>query len=144
MEFSKFSLKLVRESDIDYNPVRSPEELQSFFKSLGSEPEEIFAIICLDAKNKPIAYFEVSRGTLSASLVHPREVFKRALACNAYSIALAHNHPSGDLKASQEDINTTKQLIQAGGILGIPVVDHLIIVDGGYRSIREECSYLWN
>ena len=77
-------------------------------------------------------------GTLNASVFHPREIFKYAIENDANSIVLAHNHPSGDPSPSQEDIRATKQLIEAGNQIGIKVLDHIIIGDGIFQSLKEE------
>jgi DNA repair protein RadC len=101
----------------------------------GELAEEVLLMISLNTKNRVTGLFEVSRGTLSASLVHPREVFKRAILNNASSIIIAHNHPSGDLKPSREDIELTRKLMDAGRILGISLLDHIIIGDDDYYSL---------
>lgn len=92
----------------------------------------------LDTKNKVIGTETVSVGSLTSAIVHPREVFQPAILQHAASIAVAHNHPSGDPKPSREDIELTKQLIAAGKALCIPVLDHLIIGDGRYYSFQED------
>ena len=92
-------------------------------------------MLVLDIKNNVRGAFEVSRGGLNASIVHPREIFKRALLLNAASIILAHNHPSGDTTPSREDINITKRLVEGGKILGIEVLDHIIVGDN-YMSFK--------
>jgi DNA repair protein RadC len=84
------------------------------------------------------------KGTVSESLVHPREVFKAALLSNAYSIIVAHNHPGGSKTASSEDIETTKILIKAGDLMGVKVVDHIIVTADGLTSLREDYNYLWD
>jgi DNA repair protein RadC len=105
-------------------------------EKIGKEPKEYFMIICLDTRNQLIID-EVSIGTLNASLVHPREVFKKAIANNSSHVIIAHNHPSGDPSPSQEDIITTKRLVEAGLILGIAVTDHVIVTQKGFVSMRE-------
>ena len=104
---------------------------------LRDEPGEVFAIICLSTKHRVIAYHEVSRGTLDATLVHPREVFKAALLANAAAIILTHNHPSGDPTPSADDVGLTRRLVEAGTLLGVDVLDHIIVGDGRYYSFRE-------
>ena len=104
---------------------------------LQDEPGEVFAILCLSTKHRVIAYHEVSRGTLDATLVHPREVFKAALLANAASIVLAHNHPSGDPAPSPDDMALTRRLVDAGRLLGVEVLDHIVIGEGRYVSFRE-------
>lgn len=91
----------------------------------------------LDARLQVTGYHVVSHGTVSASLVHPREVFKAAILNNAVSVVVAHNHPAGSTDPSQEDLDTTRQLIAAGRLLGIEILDHLIVSFRGVSSIRE-------
>jgi DNA repair protein RadC len=104
---------------------------------LQDEPGEVFAILCLSTKHRVIAYHEVSRGTLDATLVHPREVFKAALLSNAASIILTHNHPSGDPTPSPDDHQLTRRLVDAGRLIGVEVLDHIIVGEGRYFSFRE-------
>ena len=104
---------------------------------LQDEPGEVFAILCLSTKHRVIAYHEVSRGTLDATLVHPREVFTAALLSNAASIILTHNHPSGDPTPSPDDQQLTRRLVDAGRLIGVDVLDHIIVGDGRYFSFRE-------
>ena len=104
---------------------------------LQDEPGEVFAILCLSTKHRVIAYHEVSRGTLDATLVHPREVFKDALLANAAGIVVTHNHPSGDPAPSPDDIALTRRLVDAGKLIGVDVLDHIVIGDGRYVSFRE-------
>ena len=104
---------------------------------LQDEPGEVFAILCLSTKHRVIAYHEVSRGSLDSTLVHPREVFKAALLANAAAIVLAHNHPSGDPTPSPDDMTLTRRLVDAGRLLGVDVLDHIVIGDGRHVSFRE-------
>jgi len=106
---------------------------------LQDEPAEVFAILCLTTKHRVIAYHEVSRGTLDATLVHPREVFKAALLANAAAIVLCHNHPSGEPTPSPDDLQLTRRLVGAGALLGVDVLDHVIVGDGRYYSFKESC-----
>lgn len=98
---------------------------------------EYFWRIDLDARNQIISYEVVSIGTLTASLVHPREVFVGALLNKAAGIIVAHNHPTGETEPSKEDRETTRRLVAAGELLGVPVLDHLVIGDGTYFSFKE-------
>lgn len=117
----------------------SPEEGAAFLMPrLRYAGQEQFVVILLDTKNKVIGTETVSVGSLTSAIVHPREVFQPAILQHAASIAVAHNHPSGDPKPSREDIELTKQLIAAGKALCIPVLDHLIIGDGRYYSFQED------
>lgn len=101
------------------------------------EAQEVFGILILDTANKIVAVHEISRGTLNASMVHPREVFKPAVLHNAAAIICFHNHPSGDPKPSKEDIETTNRLVEAGKIMGIKVLDHIVVGDDKYTSLKE-------
>jgi DNA repair protein RadC len=101
------------------------------------EAQEVFGILILNTKNKIVAVHEVSRGTLNASMVHPREAFKLAVLHNAAAIICFHNHPSGDPEPSRDDMVITERLKNAGKILGISVFDHIIVGDGRYVSLKE-------
>ncbi len=94
---------------------------------LHQEAQEVFGIICLSTKNRVLAVQEISRGTLNGTMVHPREVFKTVLLHNAAAVILYHNHPSGDVTPSEDDIVTTKRLVEAGELLDIKVLDHIIV-----------------
>lgn len=123
--------------------VHTPEDIHQHAEPLKYMSEEHFVSFHLDAKHKIIGYHVVSHGTLSSSLVHPREVFKAALLANSHTIIVAHNHPSGSLQPSAEDLETTTQLIEAGRIMGVPILDHIIVSDRGILSIREHHAQLW-
>jgi len=101
------------------------------------EAQEVFGILILNAKHKIVAVHEISRGTLNASMVHPREVFKPAVLHNAAAIICFHNHPSGDPEPSREDIEITNRIKNSGELLGILVHDHIIIGDDRYVSLKE-------
>ncbi|MCQ2547700.1 MAG: DNA repair protein RadC [Clostridia bacterium] len=100
--------------------------------------KEYFKTLLLDGKGKILGVDTVSIGDAYSTLVNPREVFVKAVKKGAASIIISHNHPSGDPKPSQEDLATTKRLVETGKILGIPVIDHLIIGDGKYTSFKEK------
>lgn len=112
-------------------------ELGKEFMQIHKKPEEYMYMICMNVKNKVIGIFEISHGTVNASLVSPREVFQKALLANAVSIILMHNHPSGDPTPSREDIEITKRLVDAGNIVNVEVLDHIIIGDR-YTSLKEK------
>lgn len=99
--------------------------------------KEVFRCALLDTKNRIIRDDEVSVGSLSASIVHPRDTFKSAIRESAAAVIFVHNHPSGDTKPSQEDILLTRRLVQAGDVLGIQVLDHIIVGDGTHFSFRD-------
>ena len=100
--------------------------------------KEHFKIAILDTKNQILAIENISIGTLNASIVHPRDVFKIAIKRNANSLILIHNHPSGDPNPSNEDISITNRLVDAGNLIGIKVLDHIIIGDNKYISFKEK------
>ena len=121
--------------------ISSPDDAASFLFSkldIALEPEEVFGVIFCDTKNNIIGSTEVSRGSLNSSIVHPREVFKRAMIANCSRIILYHNHPSGEPEPSPEDITITNRLCECGKILGIQILDHVITGHGRYFSFLEE------
>ena len=112
-------------------------EIGKEFMRIHEKPEEYMYMICMSTKNKVIGVFEISHGTVNSSLVSAREVYQKALLANAVSIIVMHNHPSGECTPSREDIDVTKRLVEAGKIVGIEVLDHIIIGDG-YSSLKEK------
>lgn len=118
--------------------IKSPKDITDIFvKDMRYLEKEHFKVIFLNTKNEVITYETISIGSLNASIVHPREVFNRAIKKSSASLILLHNHPSGNPEPSKEDINITKRLIEAGRIIGIEVLDHIIIGDGNYYSLKE-------
>ena len=109
-----------------------------FIPEIGHFKQEVFAVALLDSSGKYMESKIITKGTLNTSLVHPREVFKVAIKQSAGSIILIHNHPSGDLNPSHQDLEITKQLVEAGKLMEIPVHDHLIIAGDKYLSMKEE------
>ena len=107
-------------------------------RQLPLEDREVFVAVLIDTRNQVLGINTVSIGSLSSSIVHPREVFKAAILMGAANIILAHNHPSGDPSPSKEDIEITRRLTKAGEILGIEVLDHLILTDTGFLSLKKE------
>ena len=119
--------------------VKTPEEVVSLVKGkLKGKKKEHFLALSLDTRNQLIKVSEISVGSLDTSVVHPREVFKEAIAASAASVIFVHNHPSGDPTASEDDIKLTKRLAEAGEIVGIDVLDHIIIGDKDYLSLKRE------
>lgn len=115
----------------------TPEAVGRYLLPLfGGHREERFGVVMLDAKNRLIRAELISVGTVSASLAHPREVFRAATVASASSIAVFHNHPSGDPRPSDDDVTLTRQLVGAGDVMGIQVVDHIILGDGRWFSFR--------
>lgn len=115
-----------------------------FLHELSSLKKEHFLGIYLDSRKRIIKEETIFIGTLNSSLVHPREIFKVALDEGAAAIILIHNHPSGDNKPSDDDIKVTKEIIEAGNIMGIEVVDHIIIAGNKYFSFREKETCTFN
>ncbi len=116
----------------------SSDDVASYYRPRMKDlKKETFRCALLDAKNKIIRDEVVSIGSLTSSIVHPRDTFKAAIRESAAAVIFIHNHPSGDTKPSQEDILLTRRLVQAGEILGIQVLDHIIIGDGSHFSFRE-------
>jgi DNA repair protein RadC len=135
----------------NFNPhsffqITSPLDAAKFLEPLFHYPEEHFVSIHLNTRHEVLGIHEVSHGTLNSSLVHPREVFKAAIVANSYAIIVCHNHPSGSLlKPSLEDLEVTKQLVKAGDLLGVRLIDHLIF--GPFQkvySLHERHPELWN
>lgn len=138
--------RVVLEKEISMNcptlsyAIKSPDDAATIgkeFMRIHEEPEEYMYMICMNVKNRVIGVFEISHGTVNASLVSPREVFQKALLANAVSVIFMHNHPSGDCTPSREDIEITKRLIEAGKILNVEVLDHIIVGDK-YTSLKEK------
>ena len=100
--------------------------------------KEVFKVLLLNRANRLIKEVTISEGTLDASIVHPRDVFREALLETASGVILIHNHPSGNASPSEEDLRITKQLVEAGRLLGIKVYDHIILAGEGYRSLADE------
>ncbi len=118
--------------------VKNPWDIYKYYmESLRYLNKEVFKTILLNSKNEIICDIEVSIGTLNASLVHPREVFREAIKRSSNKIILMHNHPSGNIQPSNEDKNITSRLVKCGELIGIEVIDHIIIGDGIYYSFKE-------
>ena len=135
------SLRLVKESSLLYKDraIRSPGDAYNLFKQfLGDLDREYFVVMCLDVKNQPTAINVCHIGSLNASIVHPRDIMKAAILSNSASILALHNHPSGQPEPSPEDIDVTKRLAEAGSIMGIELIDHLIVGDGRYVSLKDK------
>ncbi|VGO12257.1 hypothetical protein PDESU_00808 [Pontiella desulfatans] len=133
--------RLTRESVGESPMVVTPEQAAAVLRERARVlQKEVFWALMLDAKNRLIGEPQkISEGTLTSSLVHPRELFKKALEHSCVSIILAHNHPSGDPAPSSEDIKITKQLIGAGEVMGIKVLDHIVI---GHRKYHNSTDFL--
>ena len=130
---------LVRDApDQPTEPITNPKDVLPHVSSIAHSDREHFVCLHLDARNQPRNIEIVSTGSLSASIVHPREVFKAAILSNAAAVIFSHNHPSGNPSPSPDDINLTRRLVKAGELLGINVLDHLIVSpDGSFHSMKE-------
>ena len=119
--------------------VKTPEDVNGLVQGkLKGKKREHFLAILLDTRNQLIRVAEISVGSLDSSIVHPREVFKEAISASAASIIFVHNHPSGDPEASEDDIQLTKRLAESGEIMGIDILDHVIIGDKRFLSLKRE------
>jgi DNA repair protein RadC len=118
--------------------IRGPADVHAHFHPrLRHAAQERFIAVLLDGRHRVIRHALVSQGTLTASLVHPREVFRPALREPAAAVVLVHNHPSGDPTPSREDIEITQRLVEAGRLLGVPVIDHVVVAERGFASLRD-------
>lgn len=137
-----YELKVVRERRQGYGAVRrvhdASQVYEAFKEEFGRLDREMFVAVLLDGKNQVIGFNVVSIGSLTAALVHPREVFKPAILANAAALILVHNHPSGDPEPSAEDRAITERLRQAADLIGIKIVDHVVVGDGRFTSFAEK------
>ena len=133
--FQAISERYAKEKIPQKIPLTSPKAVADYLRErLGREKKEHFVSVMLDAHNNLVSVRDISIGTLNESLVHPREVFEPAVRLSAEKVILAHNHPSGDTKPSAQDIKITQELVKAGKLMGIEILDHIIIGEG-YRSL---------
>lgn len=139
----EITLALIREPGEVALPIECPEDIEKYVKPMKFYSEEHFVAFHLNARHEVTSYNMVSKGSVSASLVHPREVFKAALLANTYAVIVAHNHPGGSRTPSKEDLETTEQLVKGGKLLGVTVIDHIIVTVNGISSIRESHPELW-
>ena len=133
-------IREIRDPPKDYlkEPIKGPEHFAQRFGFLFNDlAQELMIVFCLNARNTVTTIDPITTGTLNASLVHPREVFRAAVHGLAAAIIVAHNHPSGNTEPSQEDIDITRQIVESGKILGIPVHDHVIFARNTFTSLAE-------
>lgn len=141
--------RLVAALELGRRSVAEPPERRPIFRTpddagryllprFGAKPVEEFGVLVLDTRNRLKRLEVISRGSLNGSLVHPREVFREAVSSQAAGLILFHNHPSGDPTPSKEDLALTRRLKQAGSIMGIEVLDHVILGQGQYSSFKEK------
>ena len=131
------TIGLVKDAPEKPNGITCPEDTLPFLETARKADREHFICLHLNARNQINAVETVSIGSLNASLVHPREVFKAAILNNAASVILAHNHPSNDPAPSREDIDLTRRMVQAGEIMGIEVLDHMIVTSDRFLSMKQ-------
>ena len=138
----EISKRLVKEESLNENKsviIKTPKDLYPLLKEkIINFHKEYFMVVSLDNRNKIINIDIISIGTLNSSLIHPRETFEAAIKNHAALIIICHNHPSGELKPSEDDLTVTQNSIKAGKLLGIEVADHLIITKNGYFSFKEK------
>lgn len=135
------TVKLVRESSMLYKgrQIRSPKDSYDLIRTFIEDSDrEMMICLSLDTKNQPASISICSIGSVSSAIVHPREIMKTAILSNASSVIIFHNHPSGNTTPSAEDIGVTKRLKEAGEILGIELLDHLIIGNDSFISLKEK------
>lgn len=141
----EISSRIVQPRQGDYIQIEEPTNLVNWLNlQIGYEKQEYFVAIYLDKQNRLVAHSELFKGTLDRSVVHPREIFKDAVRYSASRIILVHNHPSGSLSPSESDVLTTELLVDAGNMLGVHVLDHLIVSEGGYVSLRMHSPHLFD
>ena len=143
---SAYQDNFIREVRVNYHPtqdkpfaIRGPDDIARFVRSVLTENSREHCIaIYLDGAHQVASYSIISIGSANVTVVHPREIFQRAVLTGAVSVVISHNHPSGVSVPSKEDIAITKRLKDAGEILGIAVLDHVIVTDTSHHSIRED------
>lgn len=144
MLLNQYQVVLKKVSTVEVDVIRDPKSaadaVEVFLRKTydGELPDrEVFGVLYLNTKNQCIGIEIVSIGNLNAALVHPRETFKGAIVKGAYGIIAFHNHPTGTSSASPEDIRITQRLIEAGVLIGIELLDHVVIGEGNYYSLKE-------
>lgn len=134
------SLQMVKEKTLWYldRKITSPADAAKIMRDfVGNPDKEILVLLGLNTKNEPTHASIISVGSLNSSIIHPREIFKIAIGSNSHSVIIGHNHPSGNTEPSNEDIEATKRLLNAGTLIGIELLDHIIFTSDSYLSIRE-------
>ncbi len=143
----QLKLSLMRRADSKSTKISCAKDVLNFLMPLKMACDEYFLTVHLNPKLEIIGIHEVSHGTLTNSFIHPRELFKAACLANTHSLILCHNHPSGSLEPSNEDLNLTIRLINAANLMGFIILDHLIVGGGKmkkYYSFREDQNHLWD
>ncbi|PPA68664.1 JAB domain-containing protein [Jeotgalibacillus proteolyticus] len=138
--------QVVKETNAPFEnfPVRSPEDVNKVASAhIADDDREVFLVIVLNTKNQIIALHRAHIGSINASIVHPRDVLKAAILNNGASIAVSHNHPSGNSQPSAEDISATKRLYESCELLGIDLLDHVVVTHTGQYSSMRELGYIF-
>ncbi len=136
---ARYRLRRLTSMSLPLGTLQTPRDAALIFLSLlQDEVVEVGGLLCLSTRQHVLAYHELSRGTVDATVMHPRDVFKIALLSNATILILGHNHPSGDVTPSPDDLAVTRRIASAGELMGIQLVDHVIVsADGQYLSFKE-------
>lgn len=139
---ARYRLRRLHGWSLPLGPVQTPKEAARLFVTiLREEVVEVGGLLCLSTRHEVLAYHELSRGTVDGTIMHPREVFKAALLANASAVILGHNHPSGNVTPSPEDLAITTRIASGGELMGIQLADHVIVsADGTYFSFKESGS----
>ena len=140
---NKIKLTLIREKIAAYDEsmpmvITNKVDAYAYFKDLGADPQETVRAIYLDAKNKVIGIYDAARGTTTTTITSPADIIRPALLCGAPRIIIGHNHPSGHTKPSKEDIHLTKMVLDACNIMELELLDHIIIGEDDFLSMKSE------
>jgi len=142
LRLPEYRVSVVRDGSVDVEGAEaldSPDIVARAMRQIiNGDEREFFVLFMLDSRNRLKRYSIISIGTLTASLVHPREVFRPAIVSGAAAVIVSHNHPSDEVRPSPEDKDTTRRLAKAGEILGMPVLDHVIVTSDTHMSFRQE------
>lgn len=140
-----YRVELVRDRTvkIESETINSPQDVSKLALTFADKDREYLVCVWLGVRRQIIGHEIVSIGILTASLAHPREIFKGAVIAGAHAIILFHNHPSGYMSPSKEDLSLTERISQAGRVMGIPLLDHLIVSTSGYISLKAtgQCQF---
>ena len=140
MNYQKVKLQMIKEKNFTYNSLKISSSIDvvkevNKFEKLENESEEKMILICLNTKNQIVNYCEIASGGTNYCMIDPKTIYKSALLSNASKIILVHNHPSGDIKPSQEDLKLTERIKQVCELVEIQLLDHIIIGDEDFKSI---------
>lgn len=134
----RFDLKVVREKVEEYHTISNPADIAKIASSiLNGRDQECFLVFPLDVKNRPLGYVEIARGAIDYCPVDMREVYRTAVLLAASAIIVVHNHPSGDVNFSAEDMYLTNRVKEVGELLGINLLDHIVVTDTSHKSMAE-------